>query len=85
MAKLESLAGVGVYTKDLKKSKQFYIRTIGLKLREEHKKSGYVALGATKGGEDASLNLWEPNPKWGQERYEADLKSIGGVAEVAFE
>ena len=84
MAKLESLAGVGVYTRDQKKSKQFYIRTIGLKLREEHKKSGYVALGATKGGEDASLNLWEPNPKWGQERYEADLKSIGGVAGIGF-
>jgi catechol 2,3-dioxygenase-like lactoylglutathione lyase family enzyme len=82
--KLQSLSDVGIYTKDLKKSRQFYVRTIGLKLRSEARKWGYVALGPTKGGEDASLNLWQPVESWGPEAYEAGLKGIGGVAGIGF-
>ncbi|TLZ72048.1 MAG: VOC family protein [Methanobacteriota archaeon] len=84
MPKLESIDGVGIYTNDLKKSKQFYTRTIGLKVRDEDRKTGYIALGATKGGKDASLNLWQPVAAWGPEMYEAGRKQIGGVTGIGF-
>src|SRR2546422_2586260 len=84
MAKLESLSGVGIFTADLKKSKAFYTGKIGLKVREEDKKMGYIALGPTLGGPDAGLNLWQPVESWGPDRYQAGLKSIGGVAGIGF-
>src|SRR2546430_14505172 len=45
---------------------------------------GYLALGATKGGEDAALTPWQPVPEWGQEMYESRLKMIGGVTGIGF-
>ena len=84
VAKLDSLENVGVFVKNLKNAKQFYTRKVGLALRDEMKKFGYVALGATKGGADAELNLWAPELSWGAERYESGLKQIGGVTGVGF-
>src|SRR5207249_1318830 len=48
------------------------------------RKWGYLALGATKGGEDAALTPWQPVPEWGKEMYESRLKMIGGVTGIGF-
>ena len=69
MARLESIENVGVFVKDLKKAKQFYTRKVGLVVRDEMPKFGYVALGATKGGADADLNVWQPVPSWGSPNW----------------
>jgi len=82
--KLDSIENVGVFVKDLKSAKQFYTRKVGLALRDEMKKFGYVALGATKGGQDADLDLWQPEASWGPEMYESGLKQIGGVTGIGF-
>lgn len=84
MPKLDSLSDVGIFTRDSKKAKAFYTKTIGLKVRSEDKKTGYIALGATKGGEDAALNLWQPAESWGPEMYAAGTKQIGTVTGVGF-
>jgi len=84
VAKLESVENVGVTVRNLKNAKQFYTQKVGLALRDEMKKFGYLALGATKGGQDADLNLWQPDPSWGAEMYEAGLKDIGGVTGIGF-
>jgi catechol 2,3-dioxygenase-like lactoylglutathione lyase family enzyme len=83
MAKLQ-LTDVEIYVKDLKATRAFYTRKIGLKVRSSMPKWGYLALGATKGGEDAALTPWQPNPEWGQAVYEARLKQIGGVTGIGF-
>jgi len=83
LAKL-SLTDIGIYVKDLKAARAFYTRKVGLKVRSAMPKWGYLALGATKGGEDASLNPWQPTPEWGQADYEARLKMIGGVTGIGF-
>jgi catechol 2,3-dioxygenase-like lactoylglutathione lyase family enzyme len=83
MAKLQ-LTDVEIYVKDLKATRAFYTRKLGLKVRSSMPKWGYLALGATKGGEDASLTPWAPTPEWGQEVYEARLKQIGGVTGIGF-
>ena len=84
MAKLESLGSVGILVRDLRKAKAFYVRKIGLKVRDEDRKWGYVALGATLGGKDAAVNLWQPVPEWGPADYEAGMKQIGSVTGVGF-
>jgi len=76
------LAEIGIYVKDLKAARAFYTRKIGLKVRSSMPKWGYLALGATKGGEDAALDLWAPSPEWGQADYERRLKLIGGVTGI---
>lgn len=83
MAKLQ-LTDVEIYVKDLKAARAFYTRKIGLKVRSAMPKWGYLALGATKGGEDAALTPWQPVPEWGREMYESRLKSIGGVTGIGF-
>jgi catechol 2,3-dioxygenase-like lactoylglutathione lyase family enzyme len=83
MAKLQ-LTDVEIYVKDLKAARAFYTKKIGLKVRSAMPKWGYLALGATKGGEDAALTPWQPNPEWGQAVYEARLKQIGGVTGIGF-
>ena len=83
MAKLQ-LTDVEIYVKDLKATRAFYTKKIGLKVRSAMPKWGYLALGATKGGEDASLTPWQPTPMWGQAVYEARLKQIGGVTGIGF-
>lgn len=82
MAKLE-LTNIGIFVKDLKAARAFYTRKIGLKVRESDPKFGYLALGATKGGEDSALNLWQPVLDWG-EMYEPSLKQIGTVTGIGF-
>ena len=83
MAKLE-LTDVEIYVKDLKAARAFYTRKIGLKVRSSMPKWGYLALGATKGGDDAALTPWQPVPEWGREMYESRLKMIGGVTGIGF-
>ncbi len=83
MAKLQ-LTDVEIFVKDLKATRAFYTRKIGLKVRSAMPKWGYLALGATKGGEDAALTPWQPVPEWGQEMYESRLKMIGGVTGIGF-
>jgi len=83
MAKLQ-LTDVEIYVKDLKAARAFYTKKIGLRLRSAMPKWGYLALGATKGGEDAALTPWQPVPEWGQEMYESRLKMIGGITGIGF-
>ncbi|HYM39169.1 MAG TPA: VOC family protein [Thermoplasmata archaeon] len=84
MAKIESLSHVGVFVRDQKKAKEFYTKKLGLAVRASIPKMGYLALGATKGGKDASLNLWQPTREmWGPD-YENALKQIGGVTGIGF-
>lgn len=84
MAKIESLSHVGVFVRDQKKAKDFYTKKLGLAVRASIPKMGYLALGATKGGKDASLNLWQPTPEMWGEDYENVVKQIGGVTGIGF-
>ena len=84
MAKLTRLDAVGIYTRNQKLSREFYTRKIGLKVRTSDSKFGYVQLGATKGGVDAGLDLWQPVPEWGEEMYQAGLKQVGTVTGIGF-
>src|SRR2546428_11820641 len=77
MAKLQ-LTDVEIYVKDLKAARAFYTKKIGLKVRSSMPKCGYLALGATKGGDDAALTPWQPAPGWGREIHESPLKMLGG-------
>lgn len=85
MAKLQQLTEVSVYTRNLKLAKEFYTKKVGLKVRSEMKKMGYLMLGTTKGGEDAGIDLWQPDPKWGEEMYESTMKSVGIVTGIGFQ
>ncbi len=84
MAKLQSLSDIGVIVSDRKKARAFYTKTLGLKIRSEMKDSGYVALGTTLRGEDASLTPWQPDPVWGTEMYERAMKDLGTVTGIGF-
>ncbi len=84
MAKIKSLSHVGVFVRDQKKAKDFYTRKLGLAVRSSIPKMGYLALGATKGGEDASLNLWQPTPEMFGSEYENAVKQIGGITGIGF-
>lgn len=84
MANLEALTDVGVFVRDQKKAKEFYTKKLGLQVRSSMPEMGYLALGATKGGEDASLNLWVPTREtWGPD-YDATVKQIGVVTGIGF-
>ena len=84
MANIGSLAYVGIFTRDRKRAREFYTRKIGLAVREAIPGMGFLALGATKGGKDASVNLWQPDPAtWGED-YEPSAKQIGTVTGVGF-
>lgn len=82
MAKLRRLSEVSVYTRNLKLAKEFYTKKVGLAVRSEMKDFDYLQLGATKGGEDAGIDLWQPDPKWGREMYESASKSVGIVTGI---
>ncbi|HYS71983.1 MAG TPA: VOC family protein [Thermoplasmata archaeon] len=84
MAKLQRVSEVSVFTKNQKLAKEFYTRKLGLKVRSQMKNMDYLQLGATKGGEDAGIDLWQPDPKWGQEMYEQNIKSVGIVTGIGF-
>jgi catechol 2,3-dioxygenase-like lactoylglutathione lyase family enzyme len=83
MAKLECLSSVGIFTRDQKKARSFYTRKVGLTVRSATPRFGYLALGATKGGDDASLDVWQPEPAWGP-MYETGMKQIGTVTGIGF-
>jgi len=80
---IECVSSVGVYTRDQKRAKAFYTQKVGLRVRDAKPKLGYLALGATKGGDDASLDVWQPDPTWGP-MYEATVKQIGTVTGIGF-
>lgn len=84
VAKLESLAQVGIFVRDWKKARDFYTRKVGLQVRKEDRQWDYLALGATKGGPDASLTIWQPVPSWGAETYESGIRQIGTVTGIGF-
>lgn len=84
MAKIDALSHVGVYVRDQKKAKEFYTKKLGLAVRSSIPKLGYLALGATKGGVDASLNLWQPTPEMFGSEYENAVKQIGGITGIGF-
>ncbi len=85
MAKLQRVSEVSVFTKNQKLARQFYTQKLGLKVRSEMKDMDYLQLGATKGGDDAGIDLWQPDPKWGSEMYEQNLKSVGIVTGIGFQ
>jgi catechol 2,3-dioxygenase-like lactoylglutathione lyase family enzyme len=84
LAKLENLSDIGVIVSDRKKARTFYTKTLGLKIRGEMKDFGYLALGPTLKGADASLTPWQPDPSWGQEMYDQAMKDIGIVTGIGF-
>ncbi len=84
MAELESLSHVGIFTRDQKKAREFYVQKAGLKVRDSQPKFGYLALGTTKGGTDASLDLWQPDPATWGDNYEPSMKLVGTVTGVGF-
>ena len=85
MAKLTRVSEVSVFTRNQKLAKEFYTRKIGLKVRSEMKNMAYLQLGTTKGGEDAGIDLWQPDPKWGPEMYASNLKSVGIVTGIGLQ
>ena len=84
LLRIESLSHVGIFTKDQKRARAFYTGKVGLVLREAMRERGYVALGTTKAGGDASLALWQPDPRtWGAD-YAPAAAQIGSVTGVGF-
>lgn len=84
MAKLVRVGDVSVFTRDGKRARKFYTEKVGLKVRSSDPKLGYFTLGATKGGGDAGLSVWQPGPEWGTEMYEDGMKSVGTVTGIGF-
>lgn len=85
MGKIVAVGGAGVIVRDLKKAKDFYTKKLGLKVRMYEPQWGYLALGTTKGGSDASINPIHPVPEvWGEEEYQAAMEDIGGVTGIGF-
>jgi len=84
MVKIDSLSNVGVFVRDQKKAKEFYTKKLGLKVRSTIPKWQYLEVGATKGGADASLNLWRPTREMWGDAYDEAEKSIGIVTGIGF-
>ena len=84
MARIERLSEVGIFTRDMKLAKEFYTRKIGMKARSSIPKMNYLQLGATRGGQDAGLDLWQPVAEWGEAMYQAGLKNVGTVTGIGF-
>lgn len=84
MVKIESLGGVGVFVRDQKKAKEFYTKKLGLKVRSAYPRWKYVEVGATKGGDDAGLILWQPTRAVWKEDFEEAHGSIGSVTGIGF-
>lgn len=83
MAKITSLEEVGIYTADQEASKAFYTEKVGLTVRSSMPEFGYLALGTSPKGEDASLAIWQPTSDW-EEDYEEAKASIGIVTGLGF-
>jgi len=81
---IESLSSVGVFTRDQRRAKQFYTRKIGLKVRRHIPALRYLAVGSSKGGQDASLTVWRPDAStWGTD-FEPAVRRIGQVTGIGF-
>ncbi len=84
MGVIGSPGAVSVFVGDRKRAKEFYVRKVGLKVRDEIKGLGFLALGATEGGRDAGLVVWQPERgTWG-EAYEGAVASIGTITGIGF-
>ncbi len=84
MMKPKSLVGVSIYSRSQKAAREFYVRKIGLKVRETIPEWGYLALGANKGGEDASVNIWEPTREMWGDTYDEIKDQVGVVTGIGF-
>jgi len=84
MLKIDSLSNVGVFVRDHKKAKEFYTTKLGLRVRSSIPKWKYLEVGATKGGADASLNIWKPTREMWGDAYDEAEKSIGIVTGIGF-
>lgn len=84
MAGLKRVSDVDIMVKDQRRAKAFYREKVGLRVRSEDARFGYLNLGATKGGADAGLSLWQPSPQWGSPMYEDGMKQIGIVTGIGF-
>ncbi len=79
-----SFASVGLFSRHQNKAKGFYVGKVGLKVRQYIPKMGYLALGASVGGSDASLNIWQPTREWWGEDYREALEQVGQVTGIGF-
>ncbi len=73
-----------MFTRNQKSAKDFYVKKVGLKVRQYILDMGYLALGTSARGNDASLNVWQPTRElWGEDYREA-LKQVGQVTGIGF-
>lgn len=84
MAKSLRLTNVGIFTRNHKRAREFYVRKIGLKVRWSIPDMGYLELGTTKKGEDASLNIWQPTREMWGEGFEEVADQVGVVTGIGF-
>ncbi len=84
MARILSLGDVGIFTKNQEAAREFYTEKAGLKVREAMPEFGYLALGTTEEGPDASIDVWQPTSDWSEDEYEEGLRSIGIVTGLGF-
>jgi len=85
VVKLQRVSEVSVFTRNQRLAREFYTKKLGLKVRSSMPDMAYLQLGTTKSGEDAGIDLWQPDPKWGPEMYEQNLKSVGIVTGIGFQ
>ena len=84
MAGKMRLTNVGIFTRNQKRARDFYVKTLGLKVRASMPEWGYLELGTTKKGEDASLNIWVPTREMWGEGYEEVADQVGVVSGIGF-
>jgi len=84
MARIKSVSDIDIMVKDQRRARAFYTEKLGMRVRSEDAKFGYLNLGATKGGADAGLSLWQPSPQWPSAMYEEGMKQIGVVTGIGF-
>ena len=84
MARIKSVSDIDIMVKDQRRARTFYTEKLGMRVRSEDAKFGYLNLGATKGGADAGLSLWQPSPQWPSAMYEEGMKQIGVVTGIGF-
>jgi len=84
MARKTSLTNVGIFTRDQKRAREFYVKKLRLKVRSSMPEWGYLELGTTEKGEDASLNIWLPTREMWGEGYEEVADQVGVVTGIGF-
>jgi catechol 2,3-dioxygenase-like lactoylglutathione lyase family enzyme len=83
MAAIDRLLFVGFYVSDQRATREFFTKKIGLQVRAEQPKFGYLELAATARGPDAAIQPWQPSPQMG-EGYEAARQRIGEITGIGF-